>query len=130
MRNSNLILDTCALLWLVNGMNEISEKTRQKISSAEIVFISAISAWEISLKVAQGKLELPKEPEIWFKTAIKSHNLFLTPLNLEILFEANKLPWHHRDPADRFIIATAIKENATIVTADKKFKLYNTDVII
>jgi PIN domain nuclease of toxin-antitoxin system len=130
MRNPNLILDTCALLWLASGSDKISEKTLKQISSAEIVFISAISGWEISLKVAQGKLELPKEPKAWFETAIKSHNLFLTPLNMEILFEANKLPWHHRDPADRFIISTAIRENATVVTANKKFKLYNIDLII
>ena len=122
MRSANLMLDTCALLWLVSGSKHISEKTLEKISQCELVFISAITAWEISLKVAQKKLILPKEPKEWFEIALESHNLFLVPLDIDILIDANSLPWHHRDPADRFIIATAIRENAIIVTADNKFQ--------
>ena len=130
MPRQNLLLDTCALLWLASGDKSISAESIQKISKAELVFVSAISAWEISLKVAQKKLVLPMEPKEWFETAIESHNLCLLPLDIEILTEANKLPRHHRDPADRFVIASAIRENATIITADKKFAKYDVNVII
>ena len=130
MSKPNLMLDTCALIWLVSGSGNISKETLRKISEAEIVYVSAISAWEISLKVARNKLELPKEPKEWFEMAIECHNLFLIPLDLEILIKANNLPWHHRDPADRFIIASSMRENVTVVTADKQFNAYDIDVII
>lgn len=130
MFNSNLMLDTCALIWLVSGSGKISKETLRKISEVEMVYVSAISAWEISLKVARNQLELPKEPKEWFEMAIECHNLFLIPLDLDILIQANNLPWHHRDPADRFIIASAIRENVTVVTADKRFNAYDIDVII
>lgn len=130
MRDDKLLLDTCALVWLVAGAKDISKKTLDKINRAEVVCVSAISAWEISLKVARDQIELPKDVKAWFAAALDRHNLFLIPLDVDLLVEANKLPWHHRDPADRFIIAAAIRENAAIVTADKKFHQYDVDVMI
>lgn len=62
--------------------------------------------------------------------ALESHDLRLHPLDVEVLIAANGLPWHHRDPADRFIIASAIKNNAAVVTADKNFMEYDIEVII
>ncbi len=130
MYDKKIILDTCALLWLVSGDNKISNSTRDSIEHASIVYVSAISAWEISLKVERGALELPLDTFEWFNSALKCHNLTLAPLNILILTKANKLPWHHKDPADRFIITTAIIEKATIVTADNLFKKYDINVII
>ena len=130
MPSRNLLLDTCALLWLASGKGPISKETLGIISKAELVFVSAISAWEISLKATQKKLFLPKPPKEWFETAMISHNLCLIPLDIDILTEANKLPWHHRDPADRFIVASAIQENAAIVTTDERIAKYNVKVLI
>lgn len=83
MSKANLMLDTCALIWLVGGSGEISQETLRKITEAEIVYVSAISAWEISLKTARGKLELPKDPKEWFEKAIEHHNLFRKVFQLE-----------------------------------------------
>jgi len=130
MFDKKLILDTCALLWLVKGDEALSDAAREAIERASIVYVSAISAWEISLKTAKGGLELPMRPDEWFAMAIDNHNLALAQLDLEILFTANTLPWIHNDPADRFIIATAIKENAAVVTADEKFRSYKVKTII
>ena len=129
MPEKKLLLDTCALLWLAGGKDRMRQSTLQAIQQAAIVFVSAISSWEISLKHAHRQLVLPMEPELWFPRVIEAHSLVLAPLDVSVLCRANKLPWHHRDPADRFIISTAILENAAIVTADTKFSQYGVRIL-
>ena len=130
MYEKKLVLDTCTLLWLASGDKALSSAANDSIEHASIVYISPISAWEISLKSLRGALELPMEPEEWFTLAIENHNLTLASLDVPVLVAANRLPWHHRDPADRFIIATALKEKAAVVTADERFQKYDVDIII
>lgn len=129
MSDKKLLLDTCALIWLASGSSDLSDLAKEKINKAELVYVSVISAWEISLKVAKKQLELSQKPEVWFTKVLEKHNLKQAALSLDILFKANELPWHHCDPADRFIISTALQENATIVTGDKKFRLYDVKII-
>lgn len=124
-----LILDTCALLWLVSGDDNLSDAALLQIENASIVYVSSISAWEISLKYFKKQLILPMEPEEWFNHVINKHALVIYPLDISLMFRANTLPFHHRDPADRFIIATAIKENAAVVTGDNMFSKYDVRVI-
>lgn len=130
MYEKKLLLDTYSLLWLVSGSKEISAPTLKSIENCSIVYVSGISAWEISLKYEKGSITLPVLPEKWFYSVLENHTLTLVPLDVDILIQANKLPWHHKDPADRFIIATAMRENAAVVTADKRFKKYDVKVII
>lgn len=125
----NLMLDTCALVWLVACDKRLSETARQEIEAAQIVFVSPISAWEVSLKTAKGALDLPLPPLEWFNRALAAHNLTLTDLSVEILMHANELPWHHRDPADRFIITTAKLAGLAIVTDDRRFHEYGVEII-
>ena len=129
MSERSLLLDTCALIWLVNGAPELSVRARTAIDGADMVWVSASSAWEISLKVAHATLELPIPPEEWFDRALEHHHLSLATLSVEVLVAANVLPWHHRDPADRFIIATARALGAVVVTTDRRFSLYEIDVL-
>ncbi|MBN1672591.1 MAG: type II toxin-antitoxin system VapC family toxin [Kiritimatiellae bacterium] len=124
-----LILDTCGLVWLVSGDKKISRPTRREIDAASVVYVSAISAWEVSLAVARGQLTLPLPARDWFEKAVESHNLSVAALSVQVLTLANELPWHHRDPADRFIIATAKLEALAVVTADKRFKAYGLEVL-
>ncbi len=125
-----LILDTCAILWLASEAKDLSKDTLFKIDSAELVMISPISIWEISLKAEKGGIVLPIETNEWVERVIENHNLIVAPLDIKLMIRSCKLPWYHNDPADRFIIATAIQENATVVTADKRFKEYGVKVII
>ncbi len=129
MSERSLLLDTCALIWLSSDAAELSEQTRTAINVADTVWVSAISAWEISLKVARETLELPLEPGAWFDRAMDHHHLSLAALDVNVLVAANALPWHHRDPADRFIIATARSLGAAVVTADQKFEQYDVMVL-
>jgi len=129
MPERSLLLDTCALIWLATDAPELSAQTRAAIDAADTIWVSPISAWEISLKTARETLELPLPPKEWFDRVLDHHHLSLAKLSVEILVAANALPWHHRDPADRFIIATARELKATVVTADRRFPLYDIDVL-
>jgi len=125
----DLLLDTCALLWLASGSANLSRAAVARIDRSRKVSVSAISAWEVSLKHARGLYALPLAPLEWFNAVVDNHGLVVAPLDLEILVKANLLPWHHRDPADRFIIATAIIHSLTVVTADKSFADYGISVM-
>ncbi|MDD5673696.1 MAG: type II toxin-antitoxin system VapC family toxin [Chitinivibrionales bacterium] len=129
MFEKKVLLDTCALLWLASEDDNLSADARTVIEQASIALVSTISAWEISLKYAQKVLKLPMEPQEWFDRVLAAHNLTISPLSNEIMFAANKLPWHHRDPADRFIIATALMEKALVITSDARFSQYGVRVI-
>ena len=129
MSERNLVLDTCALIWLTTGAPELSDRAKAAIDGADTVWVSAISAWEISLKVARDTLELPMPAQEWFNNALDHHHLSLATLSVEVLIAANELPWHHRDPADRFILATAQALGATVITTDRRFPLYEVSLL-
>ncbi len=124
-----MLLDTCALLWLANGSAKLSKDALNTIKQSSFVYLSAISGFETSLKAKQGKLELPVNAEEWFDTIVQHHDLSIIPLDLPICIMANTLPSIHKDPCDRFIIATAKLHNIPIITNDKRFKEYEIEVI-
>lgn len=126
-----MILDTCALFWLSGAdFNKISESTLKKIDAAMHVYISAITGFEVGIKSKSGKLQLPAEPQIWLDTVLKFHRIEVIPLSLAICVQATELPSIHKDPCDRFIIATALNHNMPVVTADKHFTSYGVEVMI
>lgn len=117
-----MILDTCALLWLATGSKRLSRAAIKAISEAPAVHVSAISGFEIALKVRSGKLELPCPVTSWFEQAVEHHGLAVLPLELDACIAAADLPAIHDDPFDRFIIASAKLHNLTVVTADEHFR--------
>ena len=125
----SLLLDTCALIWLATGSNELSKETRLLIARAPRVFVSAVSAWEIAVKCYKGKLTLPCDPRRWFTGVIEKYDLDVLGLDSDEMLAASELPWHHKDPADRFIIATAQKNSLSVVTGDGNFPLYGIKVL-
>ena len=128
-REVSVILDTCALLWLAAGGRKLSRATLKEINEAPAVYVSAISGFEISLKVRQGKLELSHPVENWFGQVVEHHGLAMLPLALDVCIAAAGLPAIHDDPFDRFIIATARLHDLTVVTADERFEGYGVKVI-
>ena len=128
-REVSVILDTCALLWLAGGGRKLSRRALRQIDEAPAVYVSAISGFEISLKVGSGKLELPHPVEKWFACVMEHHGLSMLPLELDICIAAAELPSIHDDPFDRFIIATAKLHNLTVVTADGRFEEYGAKVV-
>ena len=115
-----LLLDTSILLWWLADEG-LTDQARDSIADpANLVAVSAASAWEISIKKAHGKLTAPDDLE---------HQVLaggLTPLPISIAhgIAAGRLPRHHEDPFDRVLIAQAFAEGLTVVTRDQRFGDY------
>ena len=125
----SLLLDTCALIWLAAGSEELSKETQLLIARAPKVFVSSVSAWELGIKCHKGKLTLPCDPRRWFGEVVEKYDLEILNLSSDEMLTASELPWHHKDPADRFIIATAKKNSLPVVTGDGNFPLYGITVL-
>ena len=120
-----ILLDTCALLWLVDGQEHLTHKAKRAIQdNASNLYVSAISAFEISIKYHKGLLNLPSAPLQWFRQALQWHNIVEFPVNSLIAIQSTALPKIHQDPADRMIIATAIENQMIVLTADKHINSY------
>ena len=124
-----MILDTCALLWLASGSKKLSRSTLKEINAASAVYVSAISGFEIALKVGAGKLELSHPVGEWFKQVAEHHGLTILPLDLDVCITAAKLSPIHDDPFDHFIIAIAKLNDLSVVTVDEQFEKYGVTVI-
>ena len=126
---TSILLDTCALIWLGNGDKALSLDARQAIEECERVYVSPISLWEMSNKCRKGKLQLKHPPREWFDKILQRYQLETLPLTNEVMFLAGELKEHHKDPADRMIIASAMVNGLAVVTADRNFPLYGISVI-
>ena len=125
-----LLLDTCAILRLANGeFRKFSRSAMAALRNADALYVSPISEWEISLKWRDGGIELPLEPRELMRQLTEAYSLSLIPLSEEVMFRSTELPNLHRDPADRFIIATALMRSLPVVTTDRRFSQYGVTVI-
>lgn len=124
-----MILDTCALLWLAQGGGSLSTATRERIDTEPVVYVSAISGFEIGIKHQKGKLELPARPADWFAAILAHHDIQVLPLDLSVCIRATELPAIHADPCDRLIIAAAEYHRLPVVTADPIFQQYGVVVL-
>ena len=121
-----LLLDTHALLWWEAASPRLGTEARVKISDPHIpVFVSAASAWEIAVKVARGGLDASSERAL----AIDEEGFFELPITIAHAVESAELPWHHRDPFDRLLIAQARLEDLTLVGSDERFGRYEVNVL-
>ncbi len=120
-----LLLDTCALLWLVQDYKQLPKKVQSALDKRQgAIYVSAISAFEIGIKHQKKKLSLPLKPQQWFDEVLDFHGLTELPLTAKILFAATALPPHHNDPADRILIATAAFHKLTLLTPDEEIHKY------
>jgi len=120
-----VLLDTCALLWLAGDQDALSDNAKAAISSSlDGPAVSAISAFEIAFTHRQGKLELPLPPEQWYAEALKSHGIREIPVDGACCLAAAALPLIHRDPCDRFVIATAQVHGLSLLTPDRVIARY------
>jgi PIN domain nuclease of toxin-antitoxin system len=110
-----ILLDTHLLLWWLGNAPELSKPARALISEPEnTVFVSAVSLWEIWLKESLGKLRLPSD----FEAKIAAEPFESLPLSATHARQVALLPWHHRDPFDRMLVAQAQAEKLVLLTAD------------
>ena len=126
----SLLLDTCAVLWLANGeMDRFSSGAVKALREADALHISPMTEWEIALKWRDGGIDLPMPPRELMERFRTHFGISIAPLSEEVMFRATELPQIHRDPADRFIIATALISNMTVVTDDRRFPEYGVAVV-
>lgn len=125
MTPSRLLLDTHVFLWWRGEPSRLSPEVRSRIATAELVFVSAASAWEAGIKVALGRLDLPDTIEAGV-LASGFERLLITFPHAE---RAASLPSHHRDPFDRMLIAQAQIEDLILVTHDGLLEPYDVEIL-
>ncbi|HEY6562711.1 MAG TPA: type II toxin-antitoxin system VapC family toxin [Polyangiaceae bacterium] len=115
-----IVLDTHALLWWALDPDQLSEVARSTVLDMEQRggFASAISIWEIAIKVKRGKLELPISVEEFTRRIERGAVVELVPVDTSIWLRSVALAWKHADPADRVIVATALMRGLPILTKD------------
>ncbi len=116
------LLDTHTLLWWLDNNPTLSSSARKVIANPNnLILVSAVSAWEISIKKAIGKLEAPSD----LSSAMKHNRFEPLPISIQNGLEAGALPNYHNDPFDRMLIAQALSHKLTIITRDDQFEQYN-----
>jgi PIN domain nuclease of toxin-antitoxin system len=123
-----ILLDTCTLLWFIGAPEGLSPEARRCLHSERedaIIYVSAISAFELGQKVAKGKLHLLHTPLEWWSLAIAQARLRVLPLEAPAALRAAALPPLHTDPFDRLLIATAQEHKLTLLTPDPKIHAYS-----
>ena len=117
------VLDTHALVWLLEGNERLGEKSRELVRAAatnRTLYVSAITPWEIAMLVTKGRLAFNREVGQWLNIALAMPGISVVPLSVEISVASTQLPGDfHADPADRIIVATARQLGATLITEDK-----------
>jgi len=122
---TRLLLDTHAFLWWRGDPSRLDAKVRDRIAKADVVFVSAASAWEAAIKVSLGRLELPDTLEAGV-LASGFEKLLITFSHAE---HAAGLPRHHKDPFDRMLVAQARAEGLTLVTHDRLLEPYEVEIL-
>lgn len=119
----NILLDTCAFLWLSAEPDRLSGPARAVLDDpSNTLLLSDVTVWEIVLKHQTGKLPLPEPPRTWVPRQTTFFDLQRQPLDLESLFRSGELPAIHRDPFDRLLCAQAIVHDCTVLTPDPPFQ--------
>jgi PIN domain nuclease of toxin-antitoxin system len=116
-----LLLDTHTVLWSDQDSPQLGATARLAILEASEVYVSAASEWELSIKHSTGRVSATRSIE----TAARDAGFELLPISFAHTRLVKSLPLHHRDPFDRLLIATALYEGLTIVSADRVFSKYD-----
>ena len=119
----NVLLDTCALLALARG--ELPDAAGRALRSAPEAIVSVVTAWEVAIKSAAGKIRLKHPPAQWFSGLVEHHDLREIPLDARTACAAAELPTLHRDPFDRVLVALAQRHALTILTSDDNIAKYS-----
>ncbi len=125
-----LLLDTHTFMWWDSQFDRIPSKTQAILQNPKHeIWISVVSLWEIQIKVQLGKLTLrvPLQDLVIYQQQI--NKIQLLPITLTHIIELEKLPFYHRDPFDRLLIAQSRVESAHLVSRDAKIRVYDCQIL-
>ena len=126
----HLLLDTHIFLWFVTAPANLSAAALALIQDSEnYIYISLVSAWEISIKSGLGKMNLAQPVEPFIQQQAQRNHFEILPIKLSHIAAVEHLPRHHGDPFDRLLIAQSIVENLTLISADHAFSQYPVTLI-
>jgi len=120
---SQFLLDTHTFIWLTEDSPNLPNHLRVMLNTADLVYVSIASLWEISIKLKLGKLLLKQSYES-IGPAIENSDILLLPIDFKDTAQLLNLPLHHNDPFDRILIAQAINYSLAVISTDKKFDAY------
>ena len=119
-----ILMDTHIWIrWLLPN-DPLPKKLIDLIETTDALAVSSISCWEVVLLEKFNRIELPLPVDIWLNEALSGSDVTALPLNENIASIAGQFPYHHKDPADRFIIATSVVNNIKVISLDSCFKSY------
>ena len=114
-----IVLDTSVLIFWTLDPQRLSPKAKQTLEQADHILISSISLWEIALKVKRQKLDIPLPFNEYVDRLLRIGNLEILAVDIQTWLDNVDLPWDHRDPADRTIVALAVRKNCPLITSDE-----------
>ena len=121
----NLLLDTSTFLWIILDAPDLSPRARELFRDpGNRVYLSAVSAWEIAIKHALGKLPLPESPTAFIPQQRTAHGILSLPFDEDAALRVASLPAVHRDPFDRALVSQATSRQLLILTNDPQIAAY------
>lgn len=124
-----VLIDTHIFLWFISRDPQLSQTASELLESDIDVLLSVASLWEIAIKLSTGKLRLPGKVQDFIPQQMMSNQIELLPITIHHLQAVSTLPFHHRDPFDRLIIAQSIVETVELVSVDAVFDRYDVNRI-
>ncbi len=125
-----ILLDTCAFLYATFEPTKLSARATRVLSSRDRQLAwSPVSTWEILTKAALGRMDYPENALTCLEPGLRELNAIILPFEQQHALAGARLPPHHRDPFDRMLIAQALHEHLSVVTADRQWAAYGVDVI-
>ena len=121
-----LLLDTHIFIWWADNPEKLSHAALSALQEeANELLLSVASVWEMQIKIQLGKLKLSVPLKELVKTQQETNQLNLLPVELKHVLALDALPFHHKDPFDRLLMAQSIEEELTLVSADSQFSAYS-----
>ena len=122
----NYLLDTHTLLWITTEDSKLSENAKDLyLNNENEILLSMASIWELAIKSSINKISFDTTLEDYIEQHVRSNNIKILDIELSHVIRVENLPFHHRDPFDRLIIAQAIEEKLPIISKDNFFDKYD-----